>query len=269
MSASYFLRQLIRRYFSDQIPQEAAELSYFLLFSIFPLLMVVSALLSFVNISQESLQPVLHFLPTTLSVLITQYLSYLAATKAVSPLLIGIPLTLYFLSRAIRSLMRTVNRIYRVEVQRNFIQEFFLSVVLTAAFLVSMAGSLLLVMAGRTALRLIGNWMPFLQELLDRIHDAGYPLVIALIFLFLLMLNRIVPNVSLTWRNALPGSVFSLLAWLLISFAFSFYVDNMARYTVIYGSLGAIIVLMLWLYLTGIVLLSGPLVNHILMQGLM
>ncbi len=63
----------------------------------------------------------------------------------------------------------------------------------------------------------------------------------------------------------MAGALFSLTLWLLISLIFSFYVDNLGNYSVLYGSLGAIIVLMLWLYLTSIVILLGTLVNHILM----
>ena len=60
------------------------------------------------------------------------------------------------------------------------------------------------------------------------------------------------------------GAVFALVAWVLVSWCFSFYVDNMARYSVLYGSLATVIVLMIWLYLVSIILLMGPQLNHTL-----
>ena len=73
------------------------------------------------------------------------------------------------------------------------------------------------------------------------------------------------PNLRLTFRQVLPGALFSFGSWVLVSLVFSFYVDNIARYSLLYGSLGAIIVLMLWLYITCITLLLGPMLNHILL----
>ena len=79
-----------------------------------------------------------------------------------------------------------------------------------------------------------------------------------------MLFNRIVPNLHLGFREVWPGALFSLVAWVLVSWCFSFYVDNMARYSVLYGSLAAIIVLMLWLYIVSMILLMGPQLNHTL-----
>lgn len=256
----------MQRYFSDNINQSAAELSYFLLFSIFPFVIFLNALLSAFHVSVGSLTPVLQFMPHTLQTLISQYFEYVASIPAASPMVIGLAMTLYFLSRVIRSLMRTVNRIFRVEVRRGPVQEFVLSVLLTLGFLASIIGCLVAVVIGRTLLWWLPRWLPFFSyELAGNIHDTGYPLMISFIFLFLLLFHRVVPNVRLKWREAAPGALFSLSLWLMISIAFSFYVDHLGNYSVLYGSLGTIIVLMLWLYLTSVVILLGALVNHILM----
>ena len=95
-------------------------------------------------------------------------------------------------------------------------------------------------------------------------HDASFWVMIPFIFVFLMLFNRIVPNLHLKFREVWPGALFSLVAWLLVSWGFSFYVDNMASYSVLYGSLGAIIVLMLWLYIVSMILLMGPQLNHTL-----
>ena len=111
----YLAKRMVYRYFADGIPQAAAELSYFLLFSVFPLLMFVNSILAQLDIRSRGSTPVLEMLPRSLQQLITGYLLQLSGTPSFSPMLIGIGLTLYFLSRAVRSMMRTVNDIYHVE----------------------------------------------------------------------------------------------------------------------------------------------------------
>ena len=261
----YLIQRMIYRFFADGIPQAAAELSYFLLFSMFPLLMFVNAILARLDISVESIRPLLETLPRSLRELILSYLAQIsAAPSSVSPMLIGIGLTLYFLSRAVRSMMRTVNDIYHVEVPRGVVMSVLISFGITAGFLVSVVCSFVLVVAGRTILRLLPQYFPIPSYLLDAAHDASFWVMIAFIFLFLMLFNRVVPNAHLRFREVWPGALFSLVAWLLVSWGFSFYVDNMANYSVLYGSLGAIIVLMLWLYIVSMILLMGPQLNHTL-----
>ena len=95
-------------------------------------------------------------------------------------------------------------------------------------------------------------------------RGTGFWMMICIVFAFLMLFNRIVPNLHLGFREVWPGALFSLVAWVLVSWCFSFYVDNMARYSVLYGSLAAIIVLMLWLYIVSMILLMGPQLNHTL-----
>lgn len=261
---AYLVKRMVYRYFADGIPQAAAELSYFLLFSMFPLLMFVNSILARPDISIEGITPVLEMLPRTLRQLITTYLNQLSGTPSFSPMLIGIGLTLYFLSRAVRSMMRTVNDIYHVEVSRGMVKDVLISLGITAGFLVSVVCSFVLVVAGRALIRLLPQIVPVPQAVLDATHDASFWVMIAFIFLFLMLFNCVVPNLHLKFREVWPGALFSLVAWILVSWVFSFYVDNMARYSVLYGSLAAIIVLMLWLYIVSIILLMGPQLNHTL-----
>lgn len=260
----YLIKRMVYRYFSDGIPQAAAELSYFLLFSMFPLLMFVNSMLAQLDLSIEDAAPVLEMLPSSLQQLINGYLLQLSGMPSFSPMLIGIGLTLYFLSRAVRSMMRTVNDIFHVEVSRGMVREVLISLGITAGFLVSVVCSFVLVVAGRMLLRLLPRVLPVPQAALDLTRDAGFWVMIAFIFVFLMLFNRVVPNLHLKFREVWPGALFSLVAWILVSWAFSFYVDNLARYSVLYGSLGAIIVLMLWLYIVSMILLMGPQLNHTL-----
>ena len=260
----YLIKRMVYRFFEDGIPQAAAELSYFLLFSLFPLLMFINSILAQLDLSIEGMQPVLEMLPKSLQQLINSYLHQLVSTPSFSPMLIGLGLTLYFLSRAVRSMMRTVNDIYHIEISRGMVRDVLISFGITAGFLVSVVCSFVLVVTGRTIIRVLPQYVPIPDRVLDVLHDASFWVMIAFIFVFLMLFNRVVPNLYLRFREVWPGALFSLVAWVLVSLAFSFYVDNMARYSVLYGSLAAIIVLMLWLYIVSMILLMGPQLNHTL-----
>ena len=260
----YLVRRMVLRFFSDGIPQAAAALSYFLLFSLLPLLMFVNALVARLGISIEDFRPVFELMPKSLQELILSYFEQITATPSFSPLLIGTLLTLYFLSRAVRSIMRTVDGIYRVEGHRRAVLDILLSFAMTAGFLLTVVCSFVLAVAGRMLLRLLPQALPIPAPILEAARGTGFWMMIAIVFAFLMLFNRIVPNLHLGFREVWPGALFSLVAWVLVSWCFSFYVDNMARYSVLYGSLATVIVLMIWLYLVSIILLMGPQLNHTL-----
>ena len=260
----YLVRRMVLRFFSDGIPQAAAALSYFLLFSLLPLLMFVNALVARLGISIEDFRPVFELMPKSLQELILSYFGQLSVSPSFSPMLIGTLLTLYFLSRAVRSMMRTVDRIYRVEVHRRAVLDILLSFAMTAGFLLTVVCSFVLVVAGRMLLHQLARMVPLPMHLIESVRGTGFWMMIALVFVFLMLFNKIVPNLHLGFREVWPGALFSLVAWVLVSWCFSFYVDNMAQYSVLYGSLATAIVLMLWLYLVSMILLMGPQLNHTL-----
>lgn len=260
----YVLRQMFRRYFSDGLSKSAAELAYFLLFSFAPLLMFLNSVLAQMNISRESLNTIIRVLPQSLQDMITGYFSYISSRPSFSPMVIGIVLTLFFMSRAMSSLMRTANRLYRVELRASPVYQVVMSVLMTAGFLLAIVGSFVLVIIGKTVLRFAEQWISIPEEVNQFAHSGSYWLVVGFVFGLLLLFNKLIPNVRLSWGDALPGAAFSAIGWVLTSAGFSFYVDNMARYSLLYGSLGALIVLMLWLYLTGLIMILGTLLNHVI-----
>ncbi len=263
--AMWVLRQFVGRYFSEGVPQAAAELSYFLLFSFCPILMFTTAVLARIDLSEYVIDTVTQFLPESIQTMIHGYIEYLSEQPRLSPLILGTVLTIYFLSRAVRSLMRKVNEIYGVHRRVGTLYQVVMSLVFTCGFLLSIIGTLALVVFGRTAFRVLRHWFPVPAMVTNALESASMPLAVCIIFLFVLLVNRLVPNLRLTFRQVLPGALFSFGSWVLVSLVFSFYVDNIARYSLLYGSLGAIIVLMLWLYITCITLLLGPMLNHILL----
>lgn len=263
----YVIKRMVQRYFDERIPQSAAELAYFLLFSIFPLLVFVNYVLSRLNLPVESILSALELLPRSVQTIIGTYFEHLSQMDgSISPLLTGIALTLISLSRAVRSVMYTVGDIYHIEVRRTGVRSIVTSVFFSAGILVSIVASFLLVVGGKMIWGFVGEWFDIHQWVVSLSKYLGFLFAFLFIFVFLLLLNKYLPNTELRWREVWPGAVFSLLTWIVVSLAFSFYVDNLATYSRIYGSLAAIIVLMLWLYMISIILLMGPQLNHTILS---
>mgnify|MGYP002227739776 CR=1 FL=1 len=108
----------------------------------FPLLMFVNSMLAQLDLSIEGMQPVLEMLPKSLQQLIGGYIQQLTGTPSFSPMIVGLGLTLYFLSRAVRSMMRTVNDIYHVEISRGMVKDVLISFGITAGFLFRLCAAL-------------------------------------------------------------------------------------------------------------------------------
>lgn len=89
-------------------------------------------------------------------------------------------------------------------------------------------------------------------------------IVFSILFITIALLYTFVPYNNLGFKEAIPGTIFSTLSWSLVSYGFAIYVNNFGNYSAVYGSLGAIIILMIWLYITGIILIVGGELNHIL-----
>lgn len=258
-------KTLIQRYFSDGITQSAAELSYFLLFAFCPFLMFLTAILARVALPESSVATLLEFLPMDVQGIIVSYMDYIRSMPSLQPMIAGTLMTLYFLSRAVRSMMCTMNAIYRVQQRTGIVRQGVLSLILSAGFLLAIFSSILLMICGRTICRVIYTWFPILSVVAESIERTSYPMTALFLFLFVLVINRVVPNIKLRWRDAVPGAALSVASWMILSYLFSFYVDNMAQYSLLYGSLGTIIALMLWLYLSSIILFLGAIINHILL----
>ena len=115
------VRRVVRQYFKLGIPQSAAELSYFLLFSFCPILMFLTAALARINLSEETIYTFTQLLPESIQLMIQGYIDYISNQPSIRPLLVGTLLTLYFLARAVRSMMYTIYQIYDIEDHKTII----------------------------------------------------------------------------------------------------------------------------------------------------
>ena len=253
-----FLTKLIERYMVHGVPQEAAALAYYLLFMIFPLMIFLSSLIGLLDVDISSIvQGLSPLLPAGVVEVIESYLAYVSETSSRAMLLFGLVFTIYFPMRAADCLMSAVRKAYHLPRPKNQILYTAKVLLYTVFLLVTIALTLALTTVGRAALEFAGRFFVVPAAFIDLWSDLRFLLLGGVIFAAVGLLYAAAQDARQPLRNIVPGVLAALVGWMVVSAAFAFYVENFANYTLIYGTLGTVIVLMMWLNLTALMLIMG------------
>ncbi|MBY7142728.1 YihY/virulence factor BrkB family protein [Virgibacillus sp. NKC19-3] len=259
-----FAKGVYQRIMNDDIIGLAAQLAYFFLLSLFPFLLFLLTLVGYLPIEESRvIAAITDYAPAQITDLINANISQLINQQNGGLLSIGIIGTLWAASNAINALTKALNKAYEVEEDRLFIVSRLIAIVLTIAMVLIICIAFLLPifgqMIGESIFSLFGLSEGFLT-----VWEAMRWLVSSLVFFIVfLTLYKLAPNIKVYFKNVIWGALFSTISWQLVSLGFSFYVNNMGNYSATYGSLGAVIVLMIWLYISGIIIMTGGVINAV------
>jgi membrane protein len=256
------LRMLWHRIEEDDIPGLSAQLAYFFLLSLFPLLIFIFTLLPYLPIPYpDILGSIREFAPPQTMDLIEKNVNYVMNTRNGGLLSIGIIGTIWSASNGIHALVRAFNKAYNVKESRSFFVSRGMAILLTIGMIFVFIVAVLLPIFGREIGVFLFSYLGFKMEFL-RIWEMLRLAVSALIlFLIFTGLYWIAPNVKLRCRSAFPGAGFATVGWIVSSYALSFYVSKFNNFSLTYGSIGAIIVLLIWLYISGFIIIVGGEIN--------
>ncbi len=249
---------MIRRYYVHDVARDSAALTYYLLFAIFPLLIFVSTLLGVLELDIASITAVLApILPSDVVDIIRTYLEYVAANQSRQLLWFSLVFSIWFPMRSTGCLMHSLRKAFGRSAPENILLGQLRTLLFTIWMIFVIGLTLALVVVGRRALYFLSGFLPLSETFISvwgylRFIILGLVMAISLGILYQLALGQRRPL-----REVLPGVGSSLAAWLLLSMAFSYYVENMARYAQLYGSIATIVVVLLWLYMSGQVLILG------------
>jgi membrane protein len=240
----------------------AAELAYYFILALFPMLIFLTSLVGFLSGVRETIFSALAYVaPGEAMQLVNQTLNDVVSKRSGGLLSFGILGALWAASGGVAALINGLNEIYRVKEGRSFVRVRLIAIGLTILLaLLVIAGTSLIVFGDKVI-----NWLAEMAGMSDfttfvtgAVH---YLSGIAMVILGLGVIYYAAPNVQQSWKWITPGSVFAILAMLIVSSLFSLYLRIVPDYSATYGSLGAAIVLLLWLYLIGLVLLLGGDIN--------
>jgi membrane protein len=248
----------------DQILGRAAQLAYYLILALFPALLFLTALVGLLPLEEvmpELFRHLADVMPADALSVVQRYLQQVVEGSGTGILSLGVLGALWASSSGITSIMDTLNAVYNVDDTRPFWKSRLIAIAMTVGLAGFIIASTILVLYGEA----IGRWVADFVGL-GWLFVLGWvivqwPLVIGLMLFAVGTVYYVAPCVKQDWRWVIPGSVFAVVTWLAVSLGFKFYVENFGNYNAAYGSIGGMIVLLLWFYLSGVALLVGGEIN--------
>ncbi|MDX2040571.1 MAG: YihY/virulence factor BrkB family protein [Acidobacteriota bacterium] len=262
-----FLRQLWDKTFDDDVFGRAAQLAYYWLFSLFPLLIFLTALLAYLPepIPRKLdywLSALNNVLPADAYRLIDTTFHQVTAKPRGGLLSFSILIAIWASSAGMEGIIGSINRAYRTTTLRSWWREKLLAIVLTLGLAGFVLVALSLIFFGESIGLQIARALGMGAAFKTAFGVAQWPIVSILILIAVDLIYYFAPNIKKhRWQWFTSGAVFAVICWLLISFGFRYYVSRFGNYNATYGALGGVMVLMLWFYLTGVVILLGGEIN--------
>ncbi|TFB13925.1 YihY/virulence factor BrkB family protein [Filobacillus milosensis] len=249
----------------DDVVGMSAQLAYFFLLSLFPFLIFLLTLIGYMPIDQSRVFLLIQrYVPGDSLNIITDNIYQLMEERKSGLLSFGLLLTVWSASNGINALMRVFNRAYETDENRSFIVTRLISMALTVAMILVIAVALALPVFGKAAGAFIFSFLGYSDSFIAFWETIRWVISFVIIIFILTILYILAPNKSVTIRHALPGAIIATIGWQLTSLGFAYYVENLGNFSYTYGSLGSIIVLMIWFYLSGMMLIVGGEVNAVL-----
>jgi len=259
-----FGKEVLGQFKKDNVTLLAASQAYYYLLSIVPLLFVCFAIIPYLHISPDEALRFIHTaLPSEMASLLKENIISTVQERKGGLLTIGIIGALWSASNGINAFIKASNEAYEVDETRNFMIVRGLALGLTIGMILSLIVAILLPIMGSAIIGFLQSFFGLSDQLLGYLQFSRWIIAIIVLTGILLLLYRFAPNKKLPFRHILPGALTASLLWLLISLAFSFYISHFGNYSATYGSIGGIIILMIWFYLTGMILMIGAEVNAI------
>lgn len=251
-------------------PRAAAALSYFLILTLFPLLVCVNYFIGLFHLDLENLLLSLdQFLPDEVLLVMRDYLGYVAGSQSRALLLASLVTILISASAGLRTLLAAMDGLHGVK-NTHAVRRVVLSVALSALFLLTIYLSVVVIFTGEWFFWLLEERLPRrIAELIPPLSGLWRWMRYLLLFCFVLLLVLIVyragtPRGAMGRRVVVLASLLAALAIVAASALFSWFIGMSSRYALVYGSLASLIILLVWLYLCGNILLLGAVIGRVL-----
>lgn len=267
ISVKNFFVEMTKIIIKEDIFGSAAEMSYMLTLSVFPLILSFMAIFSIVGNTafvNEALNTLSQFAPGEVIVVIQTVLKEVTLLKGYSLVaIIGFLTTLYLASNSISVIIKCLNQSDKIQETRGFIHTKILAIVMVFVYVIFLFFSVNLIIFGQTILSLITKYIHIIpMEVSQLVLLLRWPVTFVLIFILAAINYYVLPARKVKIKTVIPGSIFFTIFWLLGSWLFSIYINNFGSYNKVYGSIAAFAILMIWLYFTSIIILVGGEINN-------
>ena len=233
----------VRRANGDHVSAYAAQAAYFLIMSFIPFILFLTTLIRYTPLSYNVVRDaIIGFVPGNLQTFV-----------------LSIVVEVY--GKGMQAITNGLNTIYHVKETRNWLMTRIYSVFYMLLFVLAIIVTLLVLVLGNRIQVAAQRTIPILGRLLAKVIGARTLLVFAVLFAVFLVLYKVLPNRKATFKSQLPGAFMIAVAWMIFSYGFSLYFEFFPSFGNMYGSLTALIMVMLWLYVCMNLLLYGAEIN--------
>jgi membrane protein len=259
-----FKRVLYEAFWEDNCLALAAQLAYYFFFALFPTLLFMVALASYFPLTtliDDLFRTMGGFMPPEALQLITDQMIKISEHEEAGLLTLGVLLALSSSSAAMVAIIDTLNAAYDVQEGRPWWKVRVTAILLTVGAALFILVSFALVLVGPTMATNLADTMNLGPAFEWTWKILQWPVLFALANLGIALIYYFAPDVEQEWVWLTPGAIFATTLWLAASLGFKYYVANWGNYTETYGLLGAVMILLLWFYISGLVVLVGAEMN--------
>jgi membrane protein len=257
-----FFKEIANRIYDDRVFDLAAQCGYYFLLSLFPFLLFTMTLLGFLPITSEDVLGLISkYAPGKTNELIESTLRGIMDVRRSGLLSIGLIVTIWSASSGIDSLIRALNYAYGIRTERPYVKAKLMAISLTFVMIFVILSALSLNVFGNKIGHLLYLDLHLSAENLTLWHILRWLISFIILNVVFTLLYLVAPNKRVLLREAVPGSIIATIGWQVISLGFSYYVNNFANFSAMYGSLGGVIILMIWFYLSAMILIIGGEIN--------
>ena len=261
--------QILKRTFSEAFFKDnclgmAAQLAYYFFFALFPALLFLLAVASYFPLERlvdDIVARMSGFAPPEVIAIITDQITKISRGESGGLLTFGMLVTVWSSSAAMTAIIDTVNRAYDIDESRPWWKVRLTAVGLTVGVSVFILASFALLTVGPTFAERLADMLGLGPVFEWSWKILQWPVVFGLVSIAMAAIYYWGPDAEQDWVWLTPGSVFATLLWVLVSLGLKYYLASFGNYTETYGFIGGVMILMLWFYVTGLVILLGAEMN--------
>ncbi len=242
----------------------SAQISYYLILAFFPFLFFLINLISFTPLPNQLL--IANFnaiLPHDTALLVKTMLVETVQAKSETLLILGMIASLWAASRGMSAIIRGLNHSYGVKENRRFIKLNLIALLSTVGLTVMIIFSFFMIVLGRIVGSTLFGYLGAKSLFYSIWSFLRYGITFSLLLVTFYLIYKYLPNRKLNGNHILAGTVFATFGWVGASLLFSFYVNSFGSYATVYGSLGGLFALIIWLYISTLIFLLGGALNAI------
>ncbi|WP_229683246.1 YihY/virulence factor BrkB family protein [Virgibacillus oceani] len=253
-------KHILVRFFAERFYDQSAQMAYYLMLSLFPFLIFLFSLIGFLHVKPENILVMIEpFAPKETYAIVRSTLENILDNGRGELLSFSLIATFWLASMAIQSLVRSLNKAYKIK-REQFLHGIISDLLLTLGLMIILSLSLLVPILEDIVRNFVLTKVT-IDELWYRLWFlTRWGIGTLFLLLFFITLYKVVPSIRVPWKTVFPGAIFAAIGWQVVSIGFSKYV-GISNYTEFYGQLGSIVALMVWFYITAVVLLIGGLIN--------